>query len=73
MIGHIDLYDDYTFVDVPAEYVRDIMSAMKNQQDQGQKSKYRNSEEKIIKRLVAPAALKRRVFLCISLAEYFYF
>lgn len=30
LIGHIDLYDDYTFVDVPAEYARDIISTMKN-------------------------------------------
>ena len=37
MIGHIDLYDDYTFVDVPAEYVRDIMSAMKNSKIKGKK------------------------------------
>ena len=37
LIGHIDLYDDYTFVDVPAEYVRDIMSAMKNSKIKGKK------------------------------------
>ena len=37
MIVHIDLYDDYTFVDVPAEYVRDIMSAMKNSKIKGKK------------------------------------
>ena len=30
VIGHIDIYDDYTFVDVPAEYAKDIMVAMKN-------------------------------------------
>lgn len=30
VIGHIDIYDDYTFVDVPAEYVKDIITAMKN-------------------------------------------
>ena len=37
LIGHIDLYDDYTFVDVPSEYVRDIMSAMKNSKIKGKK------------------------------------
>ena len=29
-LGAIDLYDDYTFVDVPHEYLRDVMVAMKN-------------------------------------------
>lgn len=37
VIGHIDLYDDYTFVDVPAEYARDIMAAMKNSKIKGKK------------------------------------
>lgn len=37
MIGHIDLYDDYTFVDVPSEYVRDIMTAMKTSKIKGKK------------------------------------
>ncbi|HIR88559.1 MAG TPA: DEAD/DEAH box helicase [Candidatus Fimimorpha faecalis] len=30
MIGSIDMYDKYTFVDVPREYVSDILNAMKN-------------------------------------------
>ena len=37
MIGHIDLYDDYTFVDVPAEYARDIIATMKNSKINGKK------------------------------------
>lgn len=37
LIGHIDLYDDYTFVDVPAEYARDIISTMKNSKIKGKK------------------------------------
>ena len=37
LIGHIDLYDDYTFVDVPSEYVRDIMTAMKTSKIKGKK------------------------------------
>lgn len=30
MIGSIDMYDKYTFVDVPREYASDILNAMKN-------------------------------------------
>ncbi len=29
-LGSIDLYDDYTFVDVPKEYVKDVLAGMKN-------------------------------------------
>ena len=29
-LGAIDLYDDYTFVDVPSEFVRDVLHGMKN-------------------------------------------
>ena len=29
-LGAIDLYDDYTFVDVPNEFVRDVLYGMKN-------------------------------------------
>ena len=36
-IGHVDIYDDYTFVDVPGEYVKDIMTAMKNSKIKGKK------------------------------------
>ncbi|MFQ9511700.1 MAG: DbpA RNA binding domain-containing protein, partial [Lachnospiraceae bacterium] len=30
LIGSIDMYDKYTFVDVPKEYASDICTAMKN-------------------------------------------
>lgn len=36
-IGHVDIYDDYTFVDVPAEYAKDIIVAMKNNKIKGKK------------------------------------
>lgn len=36
-IGHVDLYDDYTFVDIPADYVKDVMAAMKNSKIKGKK------------------------------------
>ena len=29
-LGAIDLFDDYTFVDVPKEYVKDVLYGMKN-------------------------------------------
>ena len=32
-----DLYDDYTFVDVPSEFVRDILHGMKNAKIKGKK------------------------------------
>ena len=36
-IGHVDIYDDYTFVDVPAEYAKDVIVAMKNNKIKGKK------------------------------------
>ncbi len=36
-LGAIDLYDDYTFVDVPSEFVRDILHGMKNAKIKGKK------------------------------------
>lgn len=30
VLGAIDLYDDYTFVDIPKEYVKDVLVGMKN-------------------------------------------
>lgn len=35
MIGSIDMYDKYTFVDVPREYVSEILEAMKNSKIKG--------------------------------------
>ena len=28
-LGHIDIYDDFTFVDVPKKYVKDVLKGMK--------------------------------------------
>ncbi len=36
-LGAIDLYDDYTFVDVPSEFVRDVLHGMKNAKIKGKK------------------------------------
>lgn len=36
-IGHVDIYDDYTFVDVPSEYAKDVIVAMKNNKIKGKK------------------------------------
>ncbi len=30
VLGAIDLYDDYAFVDIPKEYVKDVLVGMKN-------------------------------------------
>ena len=37
LIGSIDIYDDYTFVDVPYEYGKDIIKGMKNSKIKGKK------------------------------------
>lgn len=37
VIGAIDIFDDYTFVDVPKEYARDIVFGMKNSKIKGKK------------------------------------
>lgn len=36
-IGSIDVLDDYTFVDVPFEYVKDVLHGMKNSKIKGKK------------------------------------
>ncbi|KAI4453159.1 dead-box atp-dependent rna helicase 47 mitochondrial [Holotrichia oblita] len=36
-IGSIEIYDDFTFVDVPSEYVKDIEKGMKNKKIKGVK------------------------------------
>lgn len=45
-IGHVDIYDDYTFVDVPAEYAKDIIVAMKNNKIKGKKVNIEIAEKK---------------------------
>jgi ATP-dependent RNA helicase DeaD len=35
VIGKIDMYDKYTFIEVPNEYVKDILSVMNNKQIKG--------------------------------------
>ena len=37
VIGEIDIYDDYTFVDLPAQYVRDVMDSMRSSKIKGNK------------------------------------
>ena len=37
LIGTIDIYDKFTFVEVPKEYARDVLYAMKNNQIKGKK------------------------------------
>ncbi len=35
VIGNIDIYDEFTFVDVPKQYVKDIITSMKNKKLKG--------------------------------------
>ena len=37
LVGSIDMYDGYTFVDVPAEYAENVLKAMSHAKDSGQK------------------------------------
>ena len=37
LIGSIDIYDKFTFVDVPSEYASDVLHTMKNNQIKGKK------------------------------------
>lgn len=37
LIGSIDIFDDYTFVDVPVEYAKDVVYGMKNSKIKGSK------------------------------------
>ena len=36
LIGTIDMYDKYTFVEVPREYAREVLNAMKNVKIKGE-------------------------------------
>ena len=35
LVGAIDMYDKYTFVEVPSEYASDVINAMKNAKIKG--------------------------------------
>ena len=35
LVGSIDMYDGYTFVDVPAEYAEDVLNAMSHARIKG--------------------------------------
>ncbi len=37
VIGSIDIFDEYTFVDVPCEYAKDVVTGMKNSKIKGKK------------------------------------
>lgn len=37
VLGSIDLFDDYTFVDVPSEYAKDVIYGMRNSKIKGKK------------------------------------
>ena len=37
LIGHIDIFEEFTFMDVPKEYAKEIISGMKNKKIRGKK------------------------------------
>ena len=37
VIGHIDIFEEFTFVDVPKEYAKEILTGMKNKKIKGKK------------------------------------
>jgi ATP-dependent RNA helicase DeaD len=46
LIGTIDIYDKFTFVEVPTEYAQDVLSTMKNNQIKGKKINIEPANEK---------------------------
>ena len=46
MIGNIDIYDKFTFVDVPEEFAEDVIKRMKKSQIRGNKFKIEIAEQK---------------------------
>lgn len=46
LIGTIDIYDKFTFVEVPTEYAADVLSTMKNNQIKGKKINIEPANEK---------------------------
>ncbi|MDR1540065.1 MAG: DEAD/DEAH box helicase [Clostridiales bacterium] len=46
VIGHIDIYEEFTFVDVPKEYVKDIINGMKNKKIKGKKINIERAKKK---------------------------
>jgi ATP-dependent RNA helicase DeaD len=53
LIGAIDIFDDYTFVEVPREYSQEVMTAMKNYTMKGKRINIEKSNKR--------PKLKRRV------------
>ena len=45
-LGEIAIFDEYTFVDVPNEFVRDILHGMKHAKNQRQAGAYRNRKKR---------------------------
>ena len=46
VIGHIDIFDEFTFVDVPKEYSKDIITHMKNKKIKGKKINVERAKQK---------------------------
>jgi ATP-dependent RNA helicase DeaD len=46
VIGHIDIYEEFTFVDVPKDYVKEIITGMKNKKIKGKKINIERAKKK---------------------------
>jgi ATP-dependent RNA helicase DeaD len=46
VIGHIDIFEEFTFVDVPKDYVKDIITGMKNKKIKGKKINIERAKKK---------------------------
>jgi len=47
LIGTIDIYDNFTFVEVPTEYAAEVLYTMKNNQIKGKKINIEPANKKI--------------------------
>ena len=45
-LGHIDIYDDFTFVDVPKKYVKDVLKGMKGKKIKNRKINVERAKNK---------------------------
>ncbi len=46
IIGAIDLYDEFSFVDIPKEYVKDVLTSLKNKKIKGNKFNIERAKRK---------------------------
>jgi len=47
VIGHIDIYDEFTFMDVPKNYAKEIINGMKNKKIKGKKVNIERAKKQV--------------------------